>query len=129
MIENAQKAHRDMKKRKPPVMLASILVVLVAVVAIMNRQPSAGGDGHNHGEQPQEDQSQVLAKSRETESKESLAAMTKAKVKPKEKQVPGEEEAAPVVGDAAKFKYDPKPGESPIATQWYTEESGVKEKK
>lgn len=121
-----------MKKRKPPVMMASILVVLVAVVAIMNGRTTSheAGDGHDHGQEQTsvENSDQVLAQSRETESKASLAAMTKGKVKKPRR--PGEEEAAdePVVSETKKFKYNPQPGESPVNTQWYTEQSGLKEK-
>lgn len=116
-----------MKKRKPPILLISILVVMVGAVAVMNGPSSQmAGDGHGHGEAPQGDDSQVLTPGRATtDSKENLAAMVKAKVGATKKQrtPEGDEVKEPVIIAPTPAKYIPKPGESPTASQWHRKES------
>ena len=119
-----------MKKKKPPVLLASVAVVLIGALAIMNRPDSVGGDGHDHGAPAADDSTGVLAESRETaESKESLAAMVKKKVGGNEgdkrmgPELSGDD--GPIVVKVKAQKYDPKPGESPTSSGWYRQEYGV----
>lgn len=115
-----------MKKRKPPILLASIMVILIGAVAIINRpQAPAGEDGHNH-----EGEGNVLAQGRDArETKDSLATMAASAVggnKPKNgpRGPEGDEVGAdPIVVGKKPEKWDPKPTESSMSGQFYREEA------
>lgn len=117
-----------MKKRKPPIVLATILVIMVGIIAILNGRAAPGS------EDQVPEPSTVLAKGRETkETTTSLTEMTKRAVgggdQAAGKRIPGEdnpEDSTPSVLPPKKYKYEPKPGESATATQFYRAESGNK---
>ena len=113
-----------MKKRKPPILLASILVVLVGAIAIINGRSAPPSE-----DSPISD-SEVLAQSRtESETKESLAARVKGTVGGEEshKRMPaGAASGDPVILAPKQSKYVPKPGENATTTQFYRKEAGIR---
>lgn len=117
-----------MKKRKPPFVLISVLVVLIGAVAIINRPvPSA------EEQQQQESEATVLAQGRDTrESTDSLATMAANSVgSTKAKKAPGGPEGDeagqdPIVVGQKRVKWDPKPNDTNMSGQFYREESGTK---
>jgi hypothetical protein len=125
-----------MKKRKKPTALIIALVLLVSTAAGINAyqmgllKPSAGhgpGDGHGHDEP-------ALDKARDTkesaadvakDTKESVQQM-RARAESMAKKMRGPvktEPGKPMIAVEKPKPYVPKPNDSSIGSQWYTDQS------
>jgi hypothetical protein len=115
-----------MKKRKPPVVLATCLVLMLVAVGIMYAPKGGAGDGHDHaaeaappptaetGERPKVTSQQISAmSSRPAAPKDGGAARPK----------PMMGEGAASIAVPKPTTYKPTPNDSSTSTQWYTNET------
>lgn len=118
-----------MKKRKPPVVLATCLVLMLVAVAIVYAPNRGGGDGHDHGAEappPAVEQGE-----RPKATPEQISAMSKggATTAPKARPMGGPTKAVdPNAGPSIAMpkqqqQYKPTPNESSTSTQWYTDQT------
>lgn len=108
-----------MKKRKPPIILGSILATLFGGLlvfgAMQSKPPTPGGDGHNH------DANQVTGESTSAPSAKDLhtGAVANAggpKGRPKEEE---DSEGAPSILEPDFTEFKPTPSDSSTSAHWY----------
>lgn len=112
-----------MKKRKPPVLLASLLVLLVGAVAFMNYEPPGAktdGHGHDHAHDHGAEGGKALSQTsqpipdQKEDMKQSLAnAAAQGANQNAQAQVP--DQPTVKVGTIER----PRPNENAVAGQWY----------
>ncbi|MBC8063968.1 MAG: hypothetical protein H7Y17_04000 [Chlorobia bacterium] len=115
-----------MKKRKPPIVLATCLVIMLLAVGIIYGQRPKGDDGHGHGQEapppPAAEQGE-----RPTMSPSQITSMNKGMMKPGKAQPgrPGMEGAptGPSIAVPKQQTYKPTPNDSSTSTQWYTDQT------
>ncbi len=114
-----------MKKKPLPIALISVLLIVVGVVAILNLPEGSFGSGEPNPADPL--RGLEVGPERATPDKSSLADMTKlARKNPKLEagtDVPDKLPELPTILIPRAPKVKPKPTESSISTQWYTEGS------
>ncbi|MBN9502597.1 MAG: hypothetical protein BGO01_17645 [Armatimonadetes bacterium 55-13] len=118
-----------MKKRKPPIVLGTLLVIMVIATAIIYKPQGAPGDHDHEQEQPAANQPeperpkmtpQQAAGINSSAMKTSAAPGSPQRAMPTR---PGEESNEPSIAVPKQQNYKPKPNDSSISTQWYNEET------
>lgn len=120
-----------MRKRKPPVLLGTVLVLMLVAVGIMYAPRGSGDDGHGHEQQAANTPPPPAAEKgdRPKISTSQVAGMAKtAMATPPAKGRPGpvgvpSEGSGPSVAAARPQAYKPTPNESSTSTQWYTDQT------
>ncbi len=109
-----------MKKRKPPVVLATCLVILLISVGIFFA-PQGSGEIHQEqvAQQPVDRQARPTVSSNEVSSM-ATAAMKEQKMTPAK---PGGGNSGPSVIVPKPVSTKPKPTESSTSTQWYIDQT------
>jgi hypothetical protein len=114
-----------MKKRKPPIVLVTVLGVMLAAVVIMNA-PNASAGGHNHDHHDLANQAQPeTSAARPTDSKESVAAKIQGAAGGESTMEPvggGPESpdgAQPTIANRRQSISKPEPNDSSTSTQWW----------
>lgn len=122
-----------MKKRKPPVLLATCLVLMLVAVGIIYAPKGGGGDGHDHGQQAANTPPPPAAETgnRPKVSTGQIANMAKSAVSqaPTASERPtmgGGPNSGPSIAASKPVNYKPQPNESSTSTQWYTDQTGKK---
>lgn len=113
-----------MKKRKPPVVLASILVVLVGVAVIFNMPKNQDPNAPQTPEQKQDEAK--VGESRQTPSKENLAKQIDRQSQMREQMDPsgpkpdssGNAKMATIFLPKTNIE-KPKPNDASVQGQWY----------
>lgn len=122
-----------MKRRKPPVLLATCLVLMLVAVGIFFSPKGSGDDGHGHGEQQaantppppaaeKGDRPKVSAGQVANMAKTAIAAPKTALSEGK----PGRPGSGPSIAATKPSNYKPTPNDSSTSTQWYTDQTGKK---
>lgn len=119
-----------MRKRKPPVLLVTMLVLMLTAVGIIYAPRAAAGDGHDHGQQAANtppppaaetgDRPKVSASQVATMAKGGIGAPEKGRPGPTGMPGPG---TAPSIAAVKPMSYKPTPNESSTSTQWYTDQT------
>lgn len=122
-----------MRKRKPPVLLATVLVLMLVAVGIMYSPRGSAGDGHDHGaEQAANTPPPPAAEKGERPkiSTSQVAGMAKGGIGAPSKGGPrsapdgmGAPGAAPSIAATKPQAYKPTPNDSSTSTQWYTDQT------
>ncbi len=120
-----------MKKRKPPVLLATVLVIMLVAVGIIYSPRGAGGDGHDHGQQAantppppaaeQGERPKVSASDVASLAKGAMSTATQAG--PDTPGRPGGKSEGPSIAAVKPSTYKPQPNDSSTSTQWYTDQT------
>lgn len=117
-----------MKKRKPPIVLATFLIIMVAAVALMYSPARQG-----QGDQPEQPQAPTETEARPTMTQDQSAAIVKSAMTAKpnmprggpQLQKPGMPGSStePSIKMSKPANYKPTPNDSSTSTQWYTNET------
>ncbi len=118
-----------MRKRKPPVLLATLLVFMLVAVGIFFA-PKGSGDGHDHGPEASNTPPPPAAEtgSRPKMDPKQVAGMAKGAMS---QPVPSGErpmgapggDGKPSIAVPKPTSYKPAPNDSSTSTQWYTNET------
>ncbi len=122
-----------MKKRNVPFVLLTFLILLVGMAAFMNASARSAGDGHQHGQGPEQAPEQAPptqgAPRESTTSPEALAQKAGQAVGGPSPMAPGPRggpDAPPqkplIAPEKPAAPSKPTPSESSIGSQWYTNE-------
>jgi hypothetical protein len=107
-----------MKKRKPPIVLVTLMIVMLAVVAVMNA-PRAS-QGHDHASHQGQEDPEVTGQPREADSKDAVAERLKAPARPSMSGAPDEEgPTQPTIVGPRNSRPEPNP--TATTSQWYND--------
>lgn len=118
-----------MKKRKPPIVLATCLVImLLAVGIIYGQRPGGPGDGHGHDQAPPPPAAEQGERPKMSPSQ--ITSMNKGMMKPG-KLPAGRADMAggptgPSIAVPKQQNIKPTPNDSSTSTQWYTDQTKKK---
>jgi hypothetical protein len=121
-----------MKKRKSPILLVSVLVILLIVVAGMSGAfaPLQGGGGHDHQGHAHDSEMDVTGQPRQADSEESVGAALDSVVTEggggpmplNPPDAPGNQRPAVLKDDQVYRPTPPVVGET-VGGQWYTDQA------
>lgn len=118
-----------MKRRKPPIVLASAFVICLGTAAVWNgiRNPRNQDDPKVQAQTPPIPDDKVIGKSRATEPKaavlSTLAGSKKGADPDAQPLAPGNGKYVPTAHNPSFSNYKPAPNESHTAGQWYAKDS------